>query len=340
MTAVTAVTAAPAVAALTDGYGRRARDLRLSLTDRCSLRCSYCLPAEGVTWLKRSQLLRADEIVRLAGILVGQGIERVRLTGGEPLVRADVVDIVAGLAALTPRPELALTTNGVALARLAGPLAAAGLQRVNISLDTVDRGRYRAVTRRDRLGDVLAGIDAAVAAGLRPVKLNAVLLRGVNDADAATLLDFAVARGCELRFIEQMPLGAAGGWSRAALVTASEVLSLLGRDHELTPLPDRGAAPAARWLVDGGPAAVGVIAAVTEPFCADCERLRLTADGQLRTCLFAGTETDLRTPLRAGADDARLAELMVAAVRAKPAGHGIGRPEFCPPARPMSAIGG
>jgi cyclic pyranopterin phosphate synthase len=231
---------------LVDGFGRRQRDLRLSLTDRCSLRCSYCLPQGRVAWLVADRLLRREELVRLTAVAVSLGIERVRLTGGEPLARPDVVEIVAALAGLKPRPELALTTNGLALERLAGRLAAAGLGRVNVSLDSTDPEHYRAITGRDRLDRVLAGLDAALAAGLSPVKLNAVLLRGVNEADAPELLDFAVARGLELRFIEQMPFAAARDWSRATMVTASDILARLGRDHRLTPLVGRGPAPAAR----------------------------------------------------------------------------------------------
>ena len=324
--------------ALIDAYGRVHHDLRVSVTDRCGLRCTYCMP-ERVVPLPTGTLLSATEIERLVGVAVTLGVRRVRLTGGEPLLRADLVEIVTRLAALPDPPELALTTSGVGLDRLAAPLAAAGLRRVNVSMDTLDPATYAAITGRDRLAAVRAGLAAARAAGLGPIKLNAVLLRGINDVQAPALLEFALDEGYELRFIEQMPLGRAR-WDRASLVTADEILERLGRSHTLTPVAVRGHAPAARWLVDGGPGAVGIIAAVSRPFCGDCDRLRLTADGFLRSCLFALAEQDLRTPLRAGATDADLAQVFAAGVAAKPAGHAIGRRDFRAPARTMSAIGG
>ncbi|MCL2316576.1 MAG: GTP 3',8-cyclase MoaA [Actinomycetia bacterium] len=332
--------AGPVAGPLVDRFGRVHTDLRVSVTDRCSLRCSYCMPEHGVPLAPASFLLDASEIVRLVGIATRLGVTQVRLTGGEPLLRADLVDIVAGIAGLPARPEVSLTTNGLGLARLAGPLAAAGLGRVNVSLDSVDRVHYAAITRRDRLDDVLAGLEAARAVGLDPIKLNAVLLRGVNEADAVPLLDFALARGYELRFIEQMPLDGGHTWRRAAMIGADEILARLGASHRLTPLDGRGAAPAARWLVDDGPGVVGVIAAVTRPFCGACERVRLTADGCMRNCLFARGESDLREALRDGATDAELADMFRACVAAKRAGHGIGEPGFAQPTRPMSAIGG
>ena len=325
---------------LTDAFGRVHHDLRVSLTDRCSLRCSYCLPAEGVPLAPSGTLLQADEIVRLVGIATTLGINRVRLTGGEPLLRTDLVEIVAGITRLPIPPRLALTTNGIGLAQLAEPLARAGLQRVNVSLDTLNRDHFIRLTRRDRLSDVLEGLAAAQAAGLAPIKLNAVLLPGVNDDDAVDLLDWAVERDFELRFIEQMPLDGGHTWRRDQMITAAQILAKLGQTHRLTPLGGRGPAPAARWLVDDGPAVVGVIAAVTEPFCGACERLRLTADGQLRYCLFAQTESDLRQHLRDGASDADLAAIFRANVLNKWAGHAIGQADFTQPARPMSAIGG
>jgi len=324
---------------LTDTFGRRHADLRVSLTDKCSLRCVYCMPSEGVPPRPASGLLTAAEIGRVVGVAVGMGITRVRLTGGEPLLHPDVVGIVAAIAALPNPPELSMTTCGVGLDDLAQPLADAGLQRVNVSLDTVDGAAYRAITRRGDLDRVLDGLAAAQAAGLSPVKLNAVLMRGLNDTGAVGLLDFALDHGYELRFIEQMPLDGGHIWRRATMVTADEILAALQAAHDLTPLPHDNA-PAVRWLVDGGPGTVGIIAAVTEPFCANCERLRLTADGQLRSCLFATTECDLRTPLRAGAGDDELADIISVCVKSKAAGHGIGEPTFVQPARPMSAIGG
>lgn len=327
---------------LLDSFGRVATDLRVSLIDKCNLRCTYCMPAEGLDWLAKPELLTGAEFVRLIGIAVHElGVTDVRFTGGEPLLRRDLPEIVAGVAALTPRPRIALTTNGIGLAKVADALAAAGLDRVNVSLDTLRAERFARITRRDRLPDVLAGLRAAQQAGLGPVKVNSVLLRGINEDEAAPLLRFCLAAGYQLRFIEQMPLDPQHGWDRSAMVTAEEILGLLRQDFELTPEPgERGSAPAERWLVNGGPDTVGVIGSVTRPFCADCARTRLTADGQVRSCLFAHTETDLRAALRGGAGDAELAELWRKAMWAKPAGHGIDRPEFAQPDRPMSAIGG
>ncbi|MGC4806500.1 GTP 3',8-cyclase MoaA [Micromonospora sp. DT233] len=327
---------------LVDRYGRVVRDLRVSLTDKCNLRCTYCMPAEGLPWLADPQLLTDDEIVRLVGLAVRElGVTEVRFTGGEPLIRPGLVGIVAAVAALAPRPRISLTTNGLGLARLAPALRAAGLDRVNVSLDTLDAGRFARLTRRDRLADVLAGLAGASAAGLTPVKVNSVLMRGVNDDEAPALLRFALAHGYELRFIEQMPLDAQHGWDRSTMVTAEEILALLRTSFDLVPDPARrGAAPAETWLVDGGPARVGVIGSVTRPFCGDCDRTRLTADGQLRACLFATEESDLRAALRAGADDAELGRRWRTAMWGKRAGHGIDDPAFLQPARPMSAIGG
>jgi len=327
---------------LADRYGRVARDLRVSLTDKCNLRCTYCMPAEGLPWLSGPQLLTDDEIVRLVGVTVTRlGITEVRFTGGEPLIRPGLPGIVAAVAALTPRPRISLTTNGIGLARMASALRDAGLDRVNVSLDTLDRDRFTALTRRDRLADVLAGLAGAAEAGLTPVKVNSVLMRGTNDDEAPALLRFALAHGYELRFIEQMPLDAQHGWDRSTMVTADEILASLKAAFALTPDPsERGAAPAETWLVDGGPARVGVIASVTRPFCGDCDRTRLTADGQVRNCLFATEESDLRGALRDGADDEELARRWRAAMWAKRAGHGIDDPTFLQPARSMSAIGG
>jgi len=334
--------------ALTDRFGRTATDLRLSLTDRCDLRCTYCMPAEGLPWLPRAELLTDDELVRLVRIGVERlGIREVRLTGGEPLIRPGVVALVARLAALDPRPRLSVTTNAVALDRLAAPLAEAGLDRVNVSLDTLDPDTFKTLTRRDRHGRVLAGIEAAARAGLRPVKINTVLMRGINDREAPALLRWCLERGYELRFIEQMPLDAQHGWDRTLMVTAQEILDRLGAEFALEAEGEqvRGAAPAETWLVDGGPGRpgggrVGVIGSVTRPFCSACDRTRLTADGQVRTCLFAREESDLRGLLRSGADDERIALAWRTAMLGKKAAAGIGEPGFVQPDRPMSAIGG
>ena len=327
---------------LVDRFGRVATDLRISLTDRCNLRCTYCMPAEGLPWMPRAEQLTDAELVRLITIAVRDlGVHELRFTGGEPLLRRGLEDVIAASSALTPRPDISLTTNGIGLARRAAALAAAGVNRLNVSLDTLRPDRFAEITRRDRLADVLAGMEAARDAGLSPVKINTVLLRGVNDDEAVDLLRFAVARGFELRFIEQMPLDAQHGWQRAEMVTAGEILAALRTAFALTPDGhDRGAAPAERWLVDGGPAAVGVIASVTRPFCGACDRTRLTADGQVRSCLFARTETDLRAPLRGGSPDEEIAEAWRTAMWGKLAGHGIDEPGFLQPDRPMSAIGG
>lgn len=327
---------------LADDYGRVATDLRVSLTDRCNLRCTYCMPPEGLDWMPLESQLTDDEVVRLITIAVERlGVTEVRFTGGEPLVRRGLVDIVRRTAALSPAPETSVTTNALGLARTATALAEAGLSRVNVSLDTVRADTFHEITRRDRFADVVAGLEAAQAAGLGPVKVNAVLLRGVNDDQAPELLAWCLERGYELRFIEQMPLDAQHGWNRDAMVTADEILASLERRFVLVPDEEpRGSAPAERFLVDGGPATVGVIASVTRPFCGTCDRVRLTADGQVVNCLFAREESDLRTALRAGASDEELAQRWVDAMATKKPGHGIDDPSFLQPDRPMSAIGG
>ncbi|HYK30157.1 MAG TPA: GTP 3',8-cyclase MoaA [Streptosporangiaceae bacterium] len=328
---------------LTDSYGRTASDLRVSLTDRCNLRCSYCMPAEGLDWLPKPELLTDDELIRLIALAVTRlGITEVRFTGGEPLLRRGLPDIVGRVSALDPRPEISLTTNGIGLDRLAAPLQAAGLDRINVSLDTLSAQKFVDLARRDRLADVLAGLKAAADAGLTPVKVNAVLMRGINDDEAAELLRYCLDNGYDLRFIEQMPLDAQHGWRREQMVTADEILAQLTTEFTLTPddPAERGSAPAEKFLVDGGPQTVGIIGSVTRPFCGACDRIRLTADGQLRNCLFARTENDLRAPLRAGASDDDLAAVWQRCIEAKLPGHGINDPGFLQPARPMSAIGG
>jgi GTP 3',8-cyclase len=328
---------------LADSFGRVATDLRVSLTDRCNLRCAYCMPAEGLDWLPAAGVLTDDELIRLITIAVERlGIRDVRFTGGEPLLRRGLAGIIERTARLRPRPEISLTTNAIGLARAAATLAAAGLDRINVSLDTLRPETFRKLARRDRLPDVLDGLAAASVAGLRPVKVNAVLMRDLNDDEAVPLLRYCLERGYELRFIEQMPLDAQHDWKREEMVTADEILAVLAAEFELTEDDPgrRGSAPAERFLIDGGPQAVGVIASVTRPFCGNCDRVRLTADGQVRNCLFARKESDLRGPLRAGAGDAELAELWRRAVAVKLPGHGINDPSFLQPDRPMSAIGG
>lgn len=328
---------------LIDTYDRVATDLRVSLTDRCNLRCTYCMPEEGLQWLAKPDLLSDDEIVRLVRIAVTQlGITEVRFTGGEPLLRPGLVSIVEQCAALTPRPKMSLTTNGIGLQRTAAALEAAGLDRVNVSLDTLRPEVFKTLTRRDRHHDVLAGLEAARDAGLTPVKVNTVLMPGLNDDEAPDLLAWAVDNAYELRFIEQMPLDAQHGWKRDGMITAGDILQSLRTRFDLTAEGDgeRGSAPAERWLVDGGPHRVGVIASVTRPFCRACDRTRLTADGQVRTCLFAREETDLRGALRSEAPDEEIARLWKLAMWGKKAGSGLDDPSFLQPDRPMSAIGG
>ncbi|MBL1115773.1 GTP 3',8-cyclase MoaA [Streptomyces sp. 110] len=328
---------------LIDTYGRVATDLRVSLTDRCNLRCTYCMPEEGLQWLAKPDLLTDDEIVRLIRIAVTElGVTEVRFTGGEPLLRPGLVGIVERCAGLDPRPRMSLTTNGIGLERTAQALRDAGLDRVNVSLDTLRPEVFQAITRRKRHGDVLRGLDAAHTAGLTPVKVNAVLMPGLNDDEAPELLAWALENGYELRFIEQMPLDAQHGWKRDGMITAGDILTSLRTRFALTAEgeDERGSAPAERWLVDGGPARVGVIASVTRPFCRACDRTRLTADGQVRTCLFAREESDLRGALRSGAPDEEIARLWRLAMWGKKAGSGLDDPSFLQPDRPMSAIGG
>ncbi|AQA02316.1 cyclic pyranopterin phosphate synthase [Mycobacterium sp. MS1601] len=334
--------AAPSAGPLVDTFGRVATDLRVSLTDRCNLRCTYCMPAEGLDWMPRTQMLSPEELIRLLRIAVTRlGITMVRFTGGEPLLIPHLEEVVAATAAMRPRPEMAMTTNGLGLHKRAAGLARAGLNRVNVSLDSVDAAHFAAITRRDRLDDVLAGLAAAEAAGLGPVKVNAVLDPVTGRGDVVDLLRYCLEHGYQLRIIEQMPLDAGHQWKRGEILSAAEILTILRSHFVLSPDPrPRGSAPAELWQVDGGPATVGVIASVSEAFCSACDRTRLTADGQVRNCLFATDETDLRLLLRGGADDDAIESAWRAAMWSKAAGHGINDPDFVQPARPMSSIGG
>ena len=330
---------------LVDTFGRGHRDLRVSLTDRCSLRCTYCMPADFADWIPSAELLTTDELMTVLEVAIDEGIDEVRLTGGEPLLRPDAVDVVRRINALPRPPRVSITTNGLRLAAQAGALRDAGLERVNISLDTLDRERFKKMTHRDRLDDVLAGLAAAKAAGLAPVKVNAVLMPGVNDDEAVPMLRRALDEGWRLRFIEQMPLDAGGLWNRASMISAEQILENLSTAFDLTPVPVRGSAPAEEFFVNGGPETVGIIASVTRPFCGNCDRKRLTADGQLRNCLFARDETDLRAILRdPDLDHSQvlegIRERLHLSVAAKLPGHGINDPAFIQPPRPMSAIGG
>ncbi|MDA2962152.1 MAG: GTP 3',8-cyclase MoaA [Actinomycetota bacterium] len=330
--------------ALVDSYGRIHRDLRVSLTDRCSLRCTYCMPHDFASWLPHQDLLTTNELIAVIEAAVSQGIDEIRLTGGEPLLRPDIVEIVRRINTITNPPRLSMTTNGLALARLAGPLADAGLSRINISLDTLDRQRFKTLTFRDRIDDVFAGIDAARAAGLKPLKINSVLMPGVNEDEAVALLKWAMAAGLNLRFIEQMPLDAGGTWSRSRMITADAIHHQLSQEFVLTPIQERGSSPAEEFYVDGGAAIVGIIPSVSKPFCAACDRVRLTSDGQIRACLFSMTETDTRAILRSDLSDehkrAALVKAFASTIAAKLPGHGINDPSFIQPIRPMSAIGG
>ena len=330
---------------LIDTFGRVHRDIRVSLTDRCNLRCTYCMPHDFAAWMPTEDLLSTDELMTILEVGIDAGIDEVRLTGGEPLLRPDIVDIVARINSLPNPPKLSLTTNGIRLAALAQPLKDAGLERVNISLDTLSAERFKAMTFRDRFDDVLKGIKSARDADLTPIKINTVLMPGVNDDEAVGLLKWALDEGLKLRFIEQMPLDAGGVWDRSTMVTADDVFHALNPVFSLTPVEARGSAPAEEFLVNGGPETVGIIASVTRPFCGSCDRLRLTSDGQLRSCLFATKEMDLRSVLRESddSDEAKRAEIALRfgkTVLSKLPGHGINDPSFIQPARPMSAIGG
>lgn len=330
-----------APARLEDGYGRVHRSLRLSVTDRCNLRCVYCMPAEGMPWLPKEQLLTYEEITRLARVALQLGVEGIRLTGGEPTVRADLPVLVRMLNALRPDLDLSITTNGLKLVAMADELRAAGLKRVNVSLDTLDRARFHQLARRDRFDDVLAGLAAAERAGLRPIKINAVLMRGFNDGEALPLARWARERGYELRFIEWMPLDFQHGWSREKLVPADEILAAIAAELPLEPCEGQDpSAPATLYRYLDGIGRVGVIASVTRPFCGHCDRIRLTADGQIRTCLFSLREYDFRAVMRGGGSDDDIAALLRAAVLRKEPGHLINSPYFRQPDRGMSAIGG
>jgi len=331
----------PDAPGLIDRFGRTARDLRISITEKCSLRCTYCMPAEGLPAIPREDLLSAAEIARLVEIGVRDlGVHDVRFTGGEPLMRADLADIIRQSSAVAGGASISMTTNGIGLEHRIRELVDAGLARINISLDTVDRDHFARLTRRDRLPAVFAGIQAAKEAGVTPLKINAVLMRDTL-AGAADLLEWSLANGVRLRFIEQMPLDADEQWARDNMVAARELLEVLGRRFTLTqPHREDPSAPAEEWHVDGGPETVGIIASVTRSFCEACDRTRITAEGTVRSCLFGDDETDLRGLLRAGVADAAIAERWRAAMWGKQAGHGMSLPNFVRPIRSMGAIGG
>jgi GTP 3',8-cyclase len=325
---------------LDDAFGRAATDLRVSLTDRCNFRCTYCMPAEGLPWLPREEVLRAEELERLVRLLVGLGIREVKLTGGEPTVRPDVVAVVRRLRAAAPEVELSMTTNGYLLDRLAAPLREAGLGRITVSCDSLLRHRFAEMTRRDALDRVLGGIRAALDAGLGPVKINCVVMGGTNDDEAVSFARLARETGVEVRFIEYMPLDAEQRWERDKVVPSADLRGRIQKAFPLAPANGRSQPAAMFRFADGAPGGVGFISSVTEPFCDTCNRIRITADGGFRSCLFALSETDLRTPMRAGASDQELAILIRDAVRSKWAGHRINHPDFVRPDRSMSMIGG
>lgn len=323
-----------------DTFGRTAKDLRVSIIDRCNFRCRYCMPAEGLPWLAKEDTLTADEIERLVRMFVGLGVRAVKFTGGEPTVRPDLPDLVQRVRALGDDLDLSLTTNGYLLDRLAGPLRDAGLDRVTVSCDSLLAHRFAEMTRRDALDRVTAGLRAATAAGFAPIKVNCVVIRGSNDDEVVTFARLARGTGYEVRFIEYMPLDADGTWERSNVLPSSEVFEAISRIFPLSPVRE-GAEPATMFrFLDGAPGAVGFISSVTEPFCESCDRLRLTADGRLLACLFALEDTDLRAPLRAGADDEDLERRIRRGVWGKWAGHRINQPDFVRPPRSMSMIGG
>ncbi|MBX3098931.1 MAG: GTP 3',8-cyclase MoaA [Salinibacterium sp.] len=326
---------------LIDQHGRTAHDLRISVTEKCSLRCTYCMPEAGLPAIPRDDLLTPVEIARLVGIGVRDlGITDIRFTGGEPLMRNDLAEIIERSAAVAGGASVSMTTNGIGLDKRIDELVAAGLTRLNISLDTVDRDHFARLTRRDRLPSVFAGIEAAKRAGITPLKINAVLMRDTL-AGAADLLEWSLANGVRLRFIEQMPLDADEAWARDNMVDAAELLDALSTRFTLTePHREDPSAPAEEWLVDGGPSTVGVIASVTRSFCEACDRTRITAEGTVRSCLFGDDETDLRGLLRSGSDDAMIADWWRAAMWGKQKGHGMDLADFVRPERSMGAIGG
>jgi cyclic pyranopterin phosphate synthase len=330
------------VAPLTDGWARSIESLRISVTDRCNFRCVYCIPNEDIAWMPRAQMASLEELARIARVAVGLGVRKLRITGGEPLLRKNLPSLVAELANLPGLDDLALTTNGTELPRLARDLAEAGLERVNVSLDSLDRATFAKLAQRDLLPDVLAGIDAAVDAGLTPISINCVVIRGVNDGEAVAFARFARERGFEVRFIEFMPLEHGQRWSEGALVPGHELRARIGEVFPLVPAPDPDpSAPSRDWhFADGAPGVIGFIDSVTAPFCSACNRIRLTADGKLRTCLFSLREHDLLGPMRAGASDAEVADLLRGAVATKERKHHITDGLFVKPERTMSQIGG
>jgi cyclic pyranopterin phosphate synthase len=328
--------------ALVDTFGRLHDNLRISVTDRCNIRCFFCMPEQPVDFLPRAEILSFEEIERFVRVAVGLGVHKLRLTGGEPLLRRDLPVLIGKLGRLPGVTDLAITTNGILLAELARPLYEAGLRRINIHLDTLDRGRFREIARRDELDRVLAGIDACLRLGYRPIKINAVAVKGLTEPDILPLAHFGRRHGLEIRYIEFMPLDAQGLWRPDRVLTAGEILEILAREFgPLVPVPDGDPrAPAAEYLFSDGVGRIGFIGSVSRPFCLKCNRIRLTADGKLRYCLFALEETDIKGLLRSGASDEEIAAVIRSTVRAKWLGHEINSSRFVAPPRPMYAIGG
>lgn len=330
---------------LIDSFGRVHKDLRISLTDKCNLRCSYCMPEDFNLWIPSKDHLTTPELVEIVKIAVNCGITEIRLTGGEPLLRQDIVEIVKKINELNNPPEISMTTNGLSLAQKAQELVDAGLKRINVSLDTLQADRFKEITKRDRINDVFLGIETAKKVGLTPIKINSVLLRGINEDEAPALVKWALESELELRFIEQMPLDAGNAWSREKFITAEEIFDSLKDLYKLSAVPSRGSAPAEKFLINGGPKYIGIIASISKPFCGACDRLRLTSDGQIRSCLFSRTESNLRDILRnenLTEDEkiSKITEVIQKTVKDKWEGHQINLPTFVKPQRPMSAIGG
>jgi GTP 3',8-cyclase len=325
---------------LTDTFGRTVTNLRISVTDRCNFRCIYCMPEEGMQWMKREQLLSYEEIARLAGVFASLGVSHIRLTGGEPLMRNDLHALVAMLRHIPGITDIALTTNGYFLAEQVGQLKQAGLTRLNVSLDSLDPRKIADLTRRDYFERIWAGIEESERLGLGPIKLNVVLIRGVNDNEILRFAELARTRPFIVRFIEFMPIGKEDGWTMERVVPAAEVLATIASRYPLSPVVEDDRRPAERYRFSDGSGEVGVISSVTQPFCDHCDRVRITSDGKFRTCLFSLQETDLRSLLRGGASDGEMEDVIAGAVRTKEEGHLINRPGFVRPERTMSRIGG
>ncbi|HVD71347.1 MAG TPA: GTP 3',8-cyclase MoaA [Actinomycetota bacterium] len=331
---------APATGPLIDTFGRVASDLRISVTDRCNFRCTYCMPAEGVAWLPKDEILTFEELTRLLALFVSLGVDSIKVTGGEPTVRADLPTLVGMFRGVGPELDISITTNGTLLDTLAEPLARAGVDRATVSCDSLLRHRFAEMTRRDALEKVLLGLKVAEAAGLTPIKINCVVIGGTNDDEVTGFARWARETGYEVRFIEYMPLDAQHAWEREKVVPAATMLERIDAVYPLVATTRDGEPATSFRFADGAPGGIGVIPSVTEPFCDSCNRMRLTAEGQFRNCLFALDETDLRGPMREGADDAELEALIRDAMWRKWSGHRINHPDFQQPARSMSMIGG